>query len=184
KAIGCGDYHALVVSFANSKCYATGLNSYGQLGLGDLNNRDRLTRVVGLKDNTPMAVAAGSHHSVVLCMEGLFSFGRNDSGQLGVTEVLKEEDWGSGISDPTEVTLTDARGRPSMVECGANHNLVVTSEHELYTWGYGDTLALGLGNDKDQGLPKKVDLKKMGVTKVLDADGGGQHSVLICVNDP
>lgn len=33
-------------------------------------------------------------------------------------------------------------------------------------WGYGETCALGHGNDADCSLPKKVDTKKRGVTKV------------------
>lgn len=48
QAIGCGEYHSLVVTRADADVYACGLNSYGQLGLGDTDNRKRLTLVEDL----------------------------------------------------------------------------------------------------------------------------------------
>ncbi|CAM9476325.1 unnamed protein product, partial [Hapterophycus canaliculatus] len=48
KAIGCGDYHSLVVSRVDSDVFACGLNSYGQLGVGDTDNRMRLALIEDL----------------------------------------------------------------------------------------------------------------------------------------
>ncbi|CAN0338849.1 unnamed protein product [Pylaiella littoralis] len=179
KAIGCGEYHSLVVTRSDSDVYACGLNSYGQLGLGDTDNRKRLALVEGLIGLNTMAAAGGAQHSLVLTTEGLFSFGRNDSGQLGCTASLGKDDWGAFEKNPMEVHLPDDAGNPVKVECGTNHCLVITDKHELYTWGYGETCALGHGNDADYSLPKKVDTMKRGITKVLDADGGGQHSAIL-----
>eukprot|EP00903_Cladosiphon_okamuranus_P016988 g15658.t1 len=179
KAIGCGDYHSMVVTRADADVYACGLNSYGQLGLGDTDNRKRLTLVEDLIGLNTMAAAGGAQHSLVLTTEGLFSFGRNDSGQLGCTASLSKDDWGAFEQNPMEVHLPEDAGNPVKVECGTNHCLVITDKHELYTWGYGETCALGHGNDTDCTLPKKVDTKKRGITKVLDADGGGQHSAIL-----
>ncbi|CAM9856435.1 unnamed protein product, partial [Laminaria digitata] len=39
KAIGCGEYHSLIVTRADADVYACGLNSYGQLGLGHNDNK-------------------------------------------------------------------------------------------------------------------------------------------------
>lgn len=47
--VGCGGYHLLVAAIDEGedsvKLYASGLNQYGQLGLGDTENRHMLTRV-------------------------------------------------------------------------------------------------------------------------------------------
>lgn len=50
-----------------------------------------------------MAAAGGAQHSLVLTTEGLFSFGRNDSGQLGCTASLSKDDWGAFEKNPMEV---------------------------------------------------------------------------------
>lgn len=52
-----------------------------------------------------MAAAGGAQHSLVLTTEGLFSFGRNDSGQLGCTASLGKDDWGAFEKNPVEVRM-------------------------------------------------------------------------------
>lgn len=52
-----------------------------------------------------MFVAGGAQHSLVLTTEGLFSFGRNDSGQLGCTEKMSKDDWGAFEKYPMEVSV-------------------------------------------------------------------------------
>lgn len=52
-----------------------------------------------------MAAAGGAQHSLVLTTEGLFSFGRNDSGQLGCTASLGKDDWGAFEKNPMEVRM-------------------------------------------------------------------------------
>lgn len=56
-----------------------------------------------------MAAAGGAQHSLVLTTEGLFSFGRNDSGQLGCTASLSKDDWGTFEKNPTEVSNFSAK---------------------------------------------------------------------------
>lgn len=89
----------------------------------------------------------------------MFAFGRGDSSQLGVKSIA--EDGAGGFSDvPVEPVL------PKDVEivaiaCGGNHNLALTSTNDVYTWGYGDMLALGHGFEKDEPLPKKLNFTKV-----------------------
>jgi alpha-tubulin suppressor-like RCC1 family protein len=100
KAIGCGAYHSLLVLVnspqtsmmmndddEDSSCclFTTGLNNYGQLGVGDMNNRAFLT-AVHLSENVQiMQVKGGVHHSLALASTGeVFAWGRSDSGQLGL----------------------------------------------------------------------------------------------------
>jgi regulator of chromosome condensation len=113
KAIGCGAYHSLVVlvnplssksSQLHSVCecvlttvlyyiavdenacalFSTGLNNYGQLGLGDTTNRVFLTHVLGTDHVHLTEVKGGVHHSLALSSAGdVYAWGRGDSGQLG-----------------------------------------------------------------------------------------------------
>jgi alpha-tubulin suppressor-like RCC1 family protein len=39
---------------------------------------------------------------------------------------------------------SDSSGMSAVaIACGGNHNLVITASNDVYTWGYGDMLALG-----------------------------------------
>lgn len=97
KVIGfaAGGFHLLVVVIENGvrNVYATGLNNYGQLGLGDVTdakqnkNRSKLTKITALEGKDIDRVAAGFQHSLFLSNSGreLYSCGRGDYGQLGCT---------------------------------------------------------------------------------------------------
>ncbi len=67
------------------------------------------------------------------------------------------------------------------VACGSNHNLALTSKNEVYSWGYGEMLALGHGKEKDELLPKRLNFEaaKIDHIKVTRVAGGGQHSAII-----
>ena len=58
---------------------------------------------VFFKGHDAMATAGGAQHSLVLTMNSLFAFGRNDSGQLGCTASVSKDDWGSFEKSPMEV---------------------------------------------------------------------------------
>jgi alpha-tubulin suppressor-like RCC1 family protein len=64
--------------------YVFGQNSYGELGIGDLDERHVPTKL-SLFDNIDISqVAAGNEHTVVLTKSGqVYTFGFNGSGQLG-----------------------------------------------------------------------------------------------------
>ena len=92
KSIGAGGYHLLVVTVsptAGYQSWASGLNNYGQLGVGDHDNRDVLTPITAFSGMNILAMDGGMHHSAAIAADGtLFAFGRGDSGQLGVTDEM------------------------------------------------------------------------------------------------
>ena len=47
------------------------------------------------------------------------------------------------------------------ISCGDNHCLAVTSSNDVYSWGYGDMLALGNGRERDEYVPHKINLAKV-----------------------
>lgn len=183
RIVACGGYHMLVVSDL-FELYSTGLNNYGQLGLGDIEGRDTLAKVTAFeKHDSVIMCSAGIHHT--LCYtdgdkEQLWSFGRGDSGQLGLTSALPAV--GYCENTPQKIPLTET---VAQIDCGDNHNLVLTTEGSVYTWGYGDMGALGHGVENDEYSPRKLDttkgLRKDAITgvKVHRVFGGGQHSILV-----
>ena len=80
--ISCGKNHAVLVD-SNGGIWVTGLNSNGQLGLGDTTNRSSYEQV-NLGSNRFSNVACGDSHTVLLDSTGkLWVTGLNSSGQLG-----------------------------------------------------------------------------------------------------
>jgi len=87
--ISAGKYHSLALSRdagRASRVFAFGDNGYGQLGVGDVEDRLVPTAVhCALKGGAaPSAVAAGAAHSLLLFDDGsVYGFGDNADGQLG-----------------------------------------------------------------------------------------------------
>ena len=208
KAIGCGAYHSLIVCLADSgggggSVLSAGLNNYAQLGLGpksssdkqgDTESRSYLSRIQSLEGLGVVSVKGGVHHSVVLTSKGeILAFGRGDSGQLGVP--MKDGEGGLDKAGGFSASLVSPILQPPAgssssssslavvsIACGGNHNLAITASNDVYTWGYGDMLALGHGVDKDEPLPKRINFGKTkigGTINVTQVAGGGQHSAII-----
>lgn len=182
KTIGCGSYHSMAV-LVGKGLYSCGLNNYGQLGAGDADNRTVLTRAIGVDETVPVvAVCGGMHHSLALTAAGgLLAWGRADSGQLGVSGVTKET---GGFRCSAVVPVLDSKKQPAPVAtaiaCGGNHNLCITTNGDVYSWGYGDMLALGHGEERDEETPRKVNFSKAKVSlRATMVAGGGQHSAIL-----
>lgn len=194
KLIGAGAFHSLVVTA--TAAMSTGLNNYGQLGHGDTENRFELHEISALAGIPLVSVKGGVHHSLALTRSGdVLGFGRGDSGQVGI---LAMSDSGGGEAGamaalPVLVPLPKQGDAPPVIvaiSCGANHNLAVTSTGDVFSWGYGDMLALGHGKEADEPAPKKMNLARAidlggkglgpnGDYVVTQVSGGGQHSAIM-----
>lgn len=193
KAIGSGAYHSMIATVGD-EVFACGLNNYGQLGQ-PANNKAQwnLIEVKELAGCGIVRLCGGMHHSVALSSSGIiYTFGRGDSGQLGYKD--DEANSVGGCShipralDPSTFvgmaaassTNKDARFFVQ-IDCGGNHNLALTTSGEIYTWGYGDTSALGHGEDADELLPRRLNFSKAKIKNitVTQVAGGGQHSAII-----
>ncbi|RHY60891.1 hypothetical protein DYB34_001563 [Aphanomyces astaci] len=178
KALGAGSYHSLFVANDSGGIYSCGLNNYGQLGLGHDVNQTELQLVEALGSKNGLFVEGGTHHSVVLVTDGtLYTFGRGDSGQLGT---LDDPGTGAFKDSPQEIKVPGVTGFRA-VACGSNHALAVTNQDAIYSWGYGDMLALGNGVEKDELKPRRIDWTKtkFGAAKILQVAAGGQHSAVV-----
>lgn len=160
----CGSYHTLAVD-DQQRVFSFGLNNYGQLGLGDHEERMNLDLIGSLEDKKIVDMGAGEHHSIVLTDKGeVYGFGRGDSGQLGVADQ-------ENTADPIQIsTLSNV----SLIATGGNHNLAY-SNGQIFAWGYGEMFQLGTGKDEDEATPAPVSFKGT----VLQLQAGGQHSIIL-----
>ena len=127
-------------------------------------------------------VAASTHHSFFLTKDHkVFSCGRGHSYRLGHGDE-KETDVPSEIVGLTSLPEDD---KVLSIATGEAHGMAVTAAGNLYTWGYGDLLQLGNGDEKDEKVPRMVtsaQLTDKEKRNVVRAAAGSQHSVIIATD--
>ena len=80
----CGLHHTIFLT-TDGKLYACGNNENGQLGLRDSKSRYVPSLIEDCKSLSVIEVACGYYHTMILAEGGdVFTFGRNDKGQLGL----------------------------------------------------------------------------------------------------
>ncbi|XP_031421009.1 RCC1 domain-containing protein 1 [Clupea harengus] len=174
-SLALGTDHALLLC-ANGTVYTWGSGSHGQLGHGSLVPEKEPRAVEALWGLPFRAVAAGGWHSACIS-EGrdLYMWGWNESGQLGLpSRCCRKEDEqnkGTGLEGSEETAedvfisiqafpaLVDIPHVPEVdrVSCGSRHTAAVSSEGDLYTWGWGDYGQLGHGTLVSSDQPSLVD---------------------------
>ena len=149
-----GTQHSLAIK-ANGTLWASGSNTYGQLGTGD--GLDATTPVqVGT--STWKAVSAGFYFTVGIKTDGtLWAWGLNHVGQLGI---------GNTNTQPTPVQVgTDTW---TAVSAGSSFVLALKSDGTLWTWG----------NQVHNNSQTSPVLVNVGVT-FTKIDAGGYHALAL-----
>ena len=122
--------NATFVVTASGKVYATGSNTFGELGVGDTLNRNVLTPIVGVDGVAFASIFTGVGYVFGLTTTGaMYASGRNTSGQLGVGDVV----------DRTTFTLVPAITGEVVqsVAAGEFSTFFLTASGNLYTCGMG-----------------------------------------------
>lgn len=142
KTLFTGHYHSgKITSSGVLKVY--GLNSSGQLGVGDYNGRVALTtvsgtwsRVKGLDSSTVGIQSDGS----------LWTTGANSWGELGIASAV------ANVPSFTKV------GSSTWKEIGAgeNHIVAIKSDGTLWSWGRNTYGQLGLGDTTTRTAPVQI----------------------------
>ena len=118
--------------------FSWGYNSVGQLGLGDIVNRSSPVQV-GTSRNWAQ-ISCSEEHVLAITSDGkLYSWGENQWGQLG----HGNSGGGTNLSSPVQVgALTNW----ATCAAGYGHSLAITTNGELFSWGYNRGGQLGQGN--------------------------------------
>ncbi|XP_067850557.1 probable E3 ubiquitin-protein ligase HERC4 [Heptranchias perlo] len=148
--VTCGRYHSLALS-KDGAIYSWGQNSYGQLGLGEgFNSQIRPQCVISLTGIPVAQIAAGGRHSFALSLSGaVFSWGRNNHGQLGLKDTEDKV-------NPCRVNELK-RLNVTYISCGSQHTAVLTKDGSVLTCGEGISGQLGLSTTTDVTTFQKVE---------------------------
>ncbi|KAI3858836.1 hypothetical protein MKX03_015773 [Papaver bracteatum] len=139
-AAGCVSFHCVALD-VEGRVYTWGKNKKGQLGHGDMINRDRPTIVSGLLEHKIIKAGAGRAHTVVVTDDGKsFAFGWNKHGQCGTGSTRTEFQQSPVSSQVSEVTN---------VACGGDFTVWLSSVEgsSILTAGLPQYGQLGHGTD-------------------------------------
>jgi alpha-tubulin suppressor-like RCC1 family protein len=154
--------HSLAVQ--NGAAYAWGQNGSGQLGVGTRTYQGLTPVAVSGMDSGVTSVAAGVIFSLAVKNGGLWAWGSNSSGQLGIGVVP------TSPSDPFWRILTPAaviglESGVTAISAGQVHNLAV-KDGAVYAWGNNLSGQLGDGTNVTRGTPQLVPGLESGATAV------------------
>ncbi|PQP84142.1 hypothetical protein C0Q44_05975 [Paenibacillus sp. PCH8] len=108
-----------------------------------------------------------STHVSAASMQGIYSFGAEGNGRLGV--------WAYNTTIPHEIEdLQDIKG----VAAGAYHSLALTTDGDVYSFGAGNSGQLGLGSDLGS---KHTPTKIANLAEVKQVAAGRSHSLALTV---
>ena len=142
--------------------WVTGLNQYGQLGLGDTENRNTLQKVEGIPKLKKIYVNMYCVFTITE-NEEVYAWGLNDFGQLGLGEVGNK-------TLPTKLKITDVRD----VYPYWNHNFIIKNDGSVWVAGRNEYGQLGLGDYNNRSTFTKVN-----INNVKDIKLGTEHSVIL-----
>ena len=161
--------HSLAFT-ADGALWSWGCGRDGRLGHGDEHNQLLPRKIEALAGLRIVAVAPGYFHSLALTADGaLWSWGDGGGGQLG---------HGDRQRQPLPRKIEAFAGpRVVAVSAGGNHNLALTANGSVWSWGDGACGKLGHGDEQQQLLPKKVEA--FAGRRVVAVSAGSNHSIAI-----
>eukprot|EP01083_Nonionella_stella_P016674 46598_1 len=134
RSIRCGEHHSMCLD-QDGDVYVFGNNVHGQLAMHDKDIVDVATLNPYFRYTKIVQIECGSSHSVCVNKEGdLWSFGRNQFGQLGTGSVTE---WDEGVTQPH--LFQSLKGFENVMiasaSCGLNHTAVLTKSNDIYCFG-------------------------------------------------
>ncbi|XP_027003676.1 RCC1 and BTB domain-containing protein 2 isoform X4 [Tachysurus fulvidraco] len=135
----------------NDEVFALGTNCSGCLGLGDVQSTIESRRIDSLCGKKIISLSYGTGpHVIIATAEGeVFAWGHNGYSQLG-----------NGTTNhgliPAMVSTNLINKRVNEVACGSHHTIALTTDGEVYAWGYNNSGQVGSGSTANQPTPRRV----------------------------
>lgn len=146
--VAAGAEHSAAVT-EDGGLYGWGWGRYGNLGLGDRNDRLVPERVSSISGQKMVLVACGWRHTMSVSFTGvLYTYGWSKYGQLG------HGDFDDHLTPHRLEALKDSP--ISQISGGWRHSMALTSDGRLYGWGWNKFGQVGVGDNIDHSLPVQV----------------------------
>jgi alpha-tubulin suppressor-like RCC1 family protein len=161
--IATGDLFTFAVH-SSGALWATGTNSYGQLGDGTKTTQYAFEKIGNGEDWT--AVSSGTGHTLALKSDGtLWAWGYNWYGQLGDSTKI----------DKTTPVQVGSDHDWAAVSAGGNHSVALKSDGTLWAWGDNANGAVGDGSTIHRNHPVQIGAE----TDWASIDAGLYHTIAL-----
>lgn len=171
KMVAAGAEHTAAVT-EDGELYGWGWGRYGNLGLGDRNDRlvPEKVSTVEVQGVKMVKVACGWRHTIsVSSSGGLYTYGWSKYGQLG------HGDFEDHLTPHKLDTLQE--NLISEISGGWRHTMALTSDGKLYGWGWNKFGQVGVGDNVDHCSP--VQVKFPHEQKVVHISCGWRHTLAV-----
>ncbi|KAL0643151.1 hypothetical protein Bca4012_041441 [Brassica carinata] len=169
KMVAAGAEHTAAVT-EDGDLYGWGWGRYGNLGLGDRNDRLVPERVTSTGAEKMSMVACGWRHTISVTYSGaLYTYGWSKYGQLGHGD----------LEDHLVPHKLEALGNSVICQIsgGWRHTVALTSDGKLYGWGWNKFGQVGVGDNIDQCSP--VQVRFSDDQKVVQVSCGWRHTLAV-----
>jgi alpha-tubulin suppressor-like RCC1 family protein len=180
-AIACGSYHTAIL-LNNGTVRVCGINSNGQLGQNDVVARSTVVPVLGISSQA-IAVACGAYHTAILLNNGTVQVcGRNDSGQLGLNDLVTRSTVVVAVLGLTSPVVSIVKATPTTslgVGSVAYHSAFVMSNGTVRVCGLNSSGQLGQNNTANRSTVVAV----LGISsQAIAVSYGSQHTAILLNN--
>uniref|UniRef100_A0A5B7BRW3 Putative ultraviolet-B receptor UVR8 n=1 Tax=Davidia involucrata TaxID=16924 RepID=A0A5B7BRW3_DAVIN len=169
KMVAAGAEHTAAVT-EDGELYGWGWGRYGNLGLGDRDDRLVPQKVSNVDGEKMVMVACGWRHTIsVSSSGGLYTYGWSKYGQLG------HGDFEDHLIPHKLEALHESL--ISQISGGWRHTMALTSDGKLYGWGWNKFGQVGVGDNVDHCSPVQVKFPRD--QKVVQISCGWRHTLAV-----
>jgi alpha-tubulin suppressor-like RCC1 family protein len=143
-----------------------GGNEYGQLGTGTQFSSMDIARALLPSGRAATVVALGAHHACAMAIDGLYCWGSNQSGQLGVSGPDRCMIDGMAVECARTPTKVMAPTPIVGLAAGEAHTCALLENGQVFCWGANNYAQLGTGAPSEQ--PAREPLQVRMGASILD----------------
>ena len=174
-------YQNSFVRTSDGRLFAWGNNGQGRLGMGHNTNNvfsptEMPNNLPGMSNWNDVRILTGNVHTTAITPDGrLFTWGRNDFGQLGQGDITNRNVPTENTNLPPGVT----NWNDVEIIIGSQHSFAITPDGRLFTWGRNIDGALGLGDTTNRNVPTENTNLPQGARDWHDMEiftGGHDHT--------
>jgi len=152
--VTCGAYHSACLT-RSGKIFIWGDNKHGQITVSLSGGSSIMCPYPHCIDQQYFAhkpvsrIVSGWTHILAETVDGdIYSWGRNDYHQLGRETTDTHYD-----HIPNKISVLK---RPKIICCGSEHNLVLSDDGNVYSWGWNEHGICGTGDEVNVSLPNPI----------------------------
>lgn len=142
-SVSCGSYHTSSIK-TDGSLWLWGYNIDGQLGDNTTTNRSSPVQTITFGTNWSYVACGGNHAAAIKTDGTLWTWGRNNNGQLGDNTTTNK-------SSPVQTIAGGTNW--SKVACGYRQTAAIKTDGTLWTWGRNSYGSLGDDTRTDRSSP-------------------------------